>query len=545
MSDLLKLVVVTDIHNGRNSLTKRGTQALELMGEVARLVDQERPDLLIDLGDRITDTDPATDLASLASLAERFRAFPVPARHLLGNHDVVNLTEQDNVEQLGHEMHSTSIDINGWHLVFWQANVDIQLHSPLELTQEDLKWLREDLAATTLPAVVFTHVPLDGASMTGNYYFEASPQLAGYTNVGQAQQIISEAGNVAACIAGHVHWNNISRICGIPYLSLQSLTESFTTQGQATGGASLIELSHDLHWRCHGSDPINLTVKLGGGNQRWASPLPPLQHLSKTRARKHRDLSTVKALLIDLDGVVYKGTTPIPGAIEFLQQITASGRKVIALTNNARASSEAVAEKLHNMGLHLPPSSILTSAQVLADWLGKQSTQPRVFFAAADALKQAVLAAGAIESDEPDWVVASIDESMTVRTLNQAVAHLARGAHLLASNPDLSIPTAEGQAAETGAVTAYLEAASGQRAYAFGKPEPLMFELALQKAGCRADEAVVIGDTFSTDILGANKVNLRSIWVESGNPADDTSPAMPWLIVPDIVALRSMFSFEA
>lgn len=544
MSDALKLAVVTDIHHGRDSLGKKGSRAGALLDDFVRYVDRTKPDFVIDLGDRITDTDHGTDLTSLAFLADKFRALSAPVHHLLGNHDLVHLSAEENGRHLGQVMHSTSIDLKGWHLVFWQANVDLQLHSPFELSEDDFAWLKADLASTNLPAIIFTHVPLDGASMTGNHYFENTPQVAGYRNVDRVHEIISQAGNVAACIAGHVHWNNVTRIDGIPYLSLQSLTESYTTQGSASGGWSVIELDRRLRWRCEGDDPIDLTVELGGGNRSWFAPLPPLSSLARERSKTHRDLADVKALIIDLDGVVYKGGAPIPGAVELLRDIDATGRKIVAVTNNARASSSEVSEKLKRMGFSLPAEHILTSGQVLADWLSRQADRPRVFFAAAGALRNAVLDIGAIESDEPDWVIASIDESLTIGMLNQAVGHLARGAKLLASNPDVSIPTEAGQAGETGAVVAFLEAASGRRARVFGKPGPLMFETALRIAGCDAGEAVVVGDTFATDILGANKAGLRSVWVQSGNPADDSSPAIPWLTVPGFADLRPMLGMD-
>ena len=116
MDHSLKLVVVTDVHNGRNSLAKRGSETLARMDEVVDFVNKEHPDLIIDLGDRITDTDRDTDLVSLASLAEKFRALSVPTKHLLGNHDVVPMDSTDNAKCLGQEMRSSSIDLNGWHL---------------------------------------------------------------------------------------------------------------------------------------------------------------------------------------------------------------------------------------------------------------------------------------------------------------------------------------------------------------------------------------------------------------------------------------------
>ena len=198
----------------------------------------------------------------------------------MGNHDLVNLSITENQDHLGQDFGSQSRDVKGWHLVFWQADVHMSLEHEPSLTEDDLAWLESDLAATELPVVLFTHVPLDGASMTGNFYFQSNPQFAGYGNVDRAQKIISDSGAVASCVAGHVHWNNISRIDGVPYVSLQSLTESFTTQDEAAASWATLTLDDQLHWRGHGADPIELTVNLGGAARHWTPPIPSFDTLA-------------------------------------------------------------------------------------------------------------------------------------------------------------------------------------------------------------------------------------------------------------------------
>lgn len=285
MTEPLTLAVVTDIHNGRASLTKRGPEAPGLLREFVEFVETGSPDLVVELGDRVTDTDATTDRASLHQLAEVFAGLSVPRRHVMGNHDLVNLTVDDNEGLLQQSFASSSLDLLGWHLVFWQADVTMTpAHHP-RLTDDDLAWLRADLAATELPAVVFTHVPLDSASMTGNYYFESNPEFAGYGNAELAREIIADAPRVALCVAGHVHWNNLSRIDGVPYVSLQSLTESFTTQGRAAGSWTTLVLDEHLRWIGHGVDPIEVSVDLGAPDHRWTPPLPMFEELAARRRR--------------------------------------------------------------------------------------------------------------------------------------------------------------------------------------------------------------------------------------------------------------------
>ncbi len=537
MPDPLKLALVTDIHNGAESLTKKGAMALPLLRKFADFVAAEQPDLVLELGDRISDVDFETDRQSLQEVADIFHTLAAPRYHLLGNHDFIHLDSADNCQALAQDLKSCSRDIKGWHLVFWQADVRMSRTHVPTLTVQDLAWLKADLAATNLPAIIFTHIPLDAASMIGNYYFQANPQFATYSNALAAQQIISAAGNVAMCVAGHVHWNNLSRIDGVPYVTLQSLTESFTTQGQAAGGWALIEADHQLKWRGYGGDPIELTVNLGGGNQRWMTPLPDFRELARQRAKPLADLADVRALLLDLDGVIYHGDTAVPGAIEFLNEVLASGRQVMAITNNARASAAEYQLKLRALGVEITADHIVTSGQATAQYLLSESPNPRVFIAGSPALRQEILTVGAVESDAPEFVVAGIDVAMPVAVLSQAVLHLNRGARLIASNGDKSIPTTAGLEPEAGAIVAFLEAASGQQAYIVGKPNPAIFELALERLDLSAKDVVMVGDTYDTDILGANRAGIRAIHVESGNPPDPDSDAVPDLTIEDVSRL--------
>ena len=200
---------------------------------------------------------------------------------MLGNHDVKFLTVDDNEEILGQPARSHGVAVGGWRIVVWQADVAMGADHVPTLTDGDLAWLEDELASSDRPTVICTHVPLDAASMTANFYYDANPEYATYRNVGDAQRLIVEAGNVAACLAGHVHWNHLSRLGGIPFVTIQSLTEGFTTAGEAAASWALLELANDLRWTGFGLDPIEVRAPLGGVG--WTEPLPPFAELGARR----------------------------------------------------------------------------------------------------------------------------------------------------------------------------------------------------------------------------------------------------------------------
>ena len=536
----LRLALVTDIHHGPPTKTKRGDEALPLLHKFVDFANDWGADLVVDLGDRISDKDNATDRRLTADVAGAFQRVSIPRRHLAGNHDLEFMTRQDGEELLGTSLTSESADINGFHLVFWQAGVKYDRQDGFSLTDGDIQWLADDLAATDLPAIVFSHVPLDGALMTGNFYFEANQHCSQYSETEEIRRVLREAGNVVLCVAGHVHWNKANSVDGIPYLSLQSLTESFTTAPAPAGAWSTIEIGEDIHWQCHGADPMDVRMPIGHG---WVPPLPSFDELRRRRDERRMEvpLANVRGVLFDLDGVVYRGEEVIPGAPELFAYLAETGRVIGAITNNALKTGAEYSQKLAGMGIDLPGERIVTSGWAAARYVTEAKPGARVFIVGGDALRRELSAAGAVESKAPDFVVAGIDLSLTLQCLSDASIHVRAGAKLIVTNPDLTVPIEGGLRAGSGAVQAFIEAAGDARATVIGKPQPGIFQQALTGLGLRVEETIMIGDTAETDIAGASVAGLRSVMVESGNANATDDGVVPTLRVTDAAALLEAF----
>lgn len=237
MARTLRLAIVADIHHGRSLGTKKGHAALSLLTSVRDRIDPLGLDLIVDLGDRINNIDHKTDLGLMRDVADVFDTFGTPRAHLLGNHDNDALTRQDVERVMGVPFTSHSLNLSGYHLVFWNANTHLRAEHGFSFAPGDLDWLREDIASTTLPTIVFSHVPLDNGSMIGNYYFENYFSNSAHYDQGHlARDIIERSGRVVLCVSGHTHWNARNTIDGVHYVTVQSLTESFTTWPEPAEG---------------------------------------------------------------------------------------------------------------------------------------------------------------------------------------------------------------------------------------------------------------------------------------------------------------------
>lgn len=301
----LRLGVVTDIHHGLPTGTKTGAQALPLLRGVGRWADDAGIDLVIDLGDRINNLAREDDLRLTREVAQVFAQFKTPRAHLLGNHDNHAMSREDAEAAMGVSFASWSCDRQGFHLVFWNADTHITAEG-LRYAAAELDWLEADIQATQLPTVVFTHVPLDEGSMIGNFYFERYfAGLAYYANSAAVREVLERSGKVVLCVAGHTHWNTRNTIDGIHYVTVQSLSESYTTWPHATGAHALLELGEDIRIDVFGRDPMGMRLPMRARGQHWAN-------LSRPYAPQPPDLSPwLRARMAALDGAP-AGVSPAP-----------------------------------------------------------------------------------------------------------------------------------------------------------------------------------------------------------------------------------------
>ena len=270
----LRIAIITDIHYGPDRYSKKGDEALMLLENFIRQVNSIEADLVVDLGDRISNADIVNDRNHLAQVASVFQPLTKERHHLIGNHDVVHLSIGEQEEIMGMLLQHHSLDRGSWHLAFWNASCVLHEGEGFLLDQDDLDWLAADLAATELPSIVFSHMPIDTGSMVGNYYFERRyAHGEQHRNASLARDLIERSEKVIAVVAGHVHWNQLQFMDAIPHFTLQSLSETFTTHPHAAGSWSLLTLSDTIELEVFGRDPVLYKMPVKNPAHHWLPPL--------------------------------------------------------------------------------------------------------------------------------------------------------------------------------------------------------------------------------------------------------------------------------
>jgi glycerol 3-phosphatase-2 len=248
------------------------------------------------------------------------------------------------------------------------------------------------------------------------------------------------------------------------------------------------------------------------------------------------------AFLFDLDGVLYRGPEPVPGAADVLARLRELGKGIAFVTNNSSRPPQDVARHLTSVGIEAFDDEIETSA--LTTGLLLADRKLRTAYVIGEEGLRSALAAHGIETvgGEPesvDVVVVGLDRRATYETLRIASVLVERGASLVASNPDGSFPAEDGLAwPGAGALLAVIETTAGVVAEVVGKPHAPIFRAALARAG--GGRALVVGDRLDTDIAGAREVGWDSMLVLTGiSTRDDVAGATvaPTYVADDLTAL--------
>ncbi len=223
-------------------------------------------------------------------------------------------------------------------------------------------------------------------------------------------------------------------------------------------------------------------------------------------------------ILLDMDGVIYHGSALIDGAFEFVHQLLDLEIPFRFLTNNSQRNRRDVATKLQRLGLPIDEKYIYTCAMATARFLSRQKPGGTAFVIGEGGLMTALHHNGfSIVDHDPDYVVVGEGRMLSFEQLELALRMIIGGARLIATNMDPNCPTDRGLRPGCGATVAMLEAASGVKAFSVGKPSPVMLSDVCQDLGLPLGHVIMVGDTMTTDILGAVQLGLPSILVLTGS----------------------------
>ena len=254
-----------------------------------------------------------------------------------------------------------------------------------------------------------------------------------------------------------------------------------------------------------------------------------------------KKLKNIKALILDMDGVLWRGNEPIGDLPSIFNTIAARGLKVTLATNNSTRTAEQHLEKVLSFGADLDLSQILSSSMATAAQLKQDfPTGGDVYVVGHEGLTDALADEGfrVFQEDDlpekPIAVVSGVDWEITYKKIAIAATLIRNGAPFYGTNPDKTFPTPQGLMPGAGTILAAIETASGVAPIISGKPEPYLLQLAMRRMGVMPEETLMVGDRLETDILGGQNAGCYTAQVLSGVSSRAEGEAMD--TPPDIIA---------
>lgn len=228
-------------------------------------------------------------------------------------------------------------------------------------------------------------------------------------------------------------------------------------------------------------------------------------------------LSQIKCYILDMDGTFYLGNKLLPGALQFMSYLAATGREYLFLTNNSSRSAAHYARKLNSLGWPATPRDILTSGEATALYIRQLKPQASLYVVGTPDLEEELTAYGFTLTDSrPDYVVLGFDTTLTYQKLVTACALIRQGTPFIATHPDVNCPTENGFIPDCGSMLALIKASTGAEPKVIGKPNREIIDVIFQKKCFAPQEMAIVGDRLYTDIVTGRNAGIASLLVLSG-----------------------------
>jgi HAD superfamily hydrolase (TIGR01450 family) len=233
------------------------------------------------------------------------------------------------------------------------------------------------------------------------------------------------------------------------------------------------------------------------------------------------ELSALRGFAFDLDGCIWAGSTLLPGARELVEALRAAGRGVVFVTNSSRERSGQLADRLSRLGVVTGATAVLAALDLLGEAIRRRVGPAAVLPLGTQEMHEVLEAAGHTVVGFDDWRRAQVvavgnDPLFDFARLRAASRAVAAGAALFTVNLDPRLPVAPGEFDPgCGALTEAVAVAGGARPVVVGKPHAPIFEMALERLGCRPPEAAMVGDSLTTDVAGGRAAGMATVWVDS------------------------------
>lgn len=224
-----------------------------------------------------------------------------------------------------------------------------------------------------------------------------------------------------------------------------------------------------------------------------------------------------KGYLIDLDGTMYKGTERIDAAADFIKKLQVKEIPYLFVTNNSSKTPAQVAQKLRDFDIPAEEQQVFTTSQATANYIYGQKKNAKVYVIGEEGIRTALAQKEfTFTGEDAEYVVMGIDRDISYEKLTVACLAVRNGAVFISTNGDIAIPTEKGLVPGNGSLTSVITVSTQTAPIFIGKPEGIIMEQALKVLGTSAEETLMVGDNYDTDIMAGIRAGIDTLIVHTG-----------------------------
>ncbi len=248
----------------------------------------------------------------------------------------------------------------------------------------------------------------------------------------------------------------------------------------------------------------------------------------------------IKTVILDLDGTIYLGRSPINGANEKIEEFRDAGIRTLFLTNSGTKTRQSISRKLGRMGFRIEADDIYTGSYSLAQY-AKENRIRSAYVIGEEGLCDDLRAAGVdVVDEDAEMVAASLDRKFSYEKLAKAQKMIFSGAKLIATNHDSTFPVENGLMPGAGSIVSAIESCTNVKAISLGKPNPYAFELMRREKGIEMESTAIIGDRVDTDIMFAKNCGIKSVLVLTGISKKEDAKNLPDYIFESVSVIHDI-----
>lgn len=243
MKNKLRFGLVTDVHYGPNMDTRAGETAIELLQRAVDILNHEKVSFVVDLGDRINDTDLESDRVRVQRVHETYQALECPVYYVYGNHDLVNLSKEEYGEIIGKKEPRQIFDAEGYTVVLADSTDPVVDRVGGSFSEEQRQWLSDALTRVDGKVLFCSHHPIDNQDFSSHWYFSKFPHHALGHHREDVNRVLQD--KILAAFCGHMHWIRKVASGGATFFTIPSFIDIFLTGQRPPGFFAVVEVEGD------------------------------------------------------------------------------------------------------------------------------------------------------------------------------------------------------------------------------------------------------------------------------------------------------------